>query len=180
MLQSWGHWMVLVTTLAALGALAARGDETAGKLRSVIQAYESGAHISAAERSPVSGLYLTSIDGVSGYVSADGRYFIVGDMLDLASRTDVTEERRKNMRRALLHEVAPAETIVFGPANPKHTVIALRMPIVRTAESSMKSWVSCRRAGSLCVTWPFRGQVRIPSRGARWRLCGVRVIGGRL
>jgi hypothetical protein len=27
-------------------------------------------------------LFQTSIDGVSGFVSTDGRYFIVGDMLD--------------------------------------------------------------------------------------------------
>lgn len=44
-------------------------------------------------------------------------------MLDLASRINVTEERRKETRRALLREVTPAETIVFGPAKPKHTVI---------------------------------------------------------
>lgn len=70
----------------------------------------------------MSGLYLTTIDGVSGYVSADGRYFVVGDMLDLAAKTNVTEQRRKQTRRELLKKIAPGEAIVFGPEKPKHTI----------------------------------------------------------
>ena len=107
-------------TLPVLGASA---DEAAGKLRAAIEARDPGAQVVAPEGSPVAGMYLTSIDGVSGYVSADGRYFIVGDMLDLASRTNVTEWRRKEMRRALLQKVAPDEAIVFAPAKIKYTII---------------------------------------------------------
>ncbi|HET9448675.1 MAG TPA: DsbC family protein, partial [Steroidobacteraceae bacterium] len=102
-----------------VGALA---DEVGGKLLSVIQAHDPGAQVTAPERSPVSGMFHTSIDGVSGYVSADGRYFIVGDMLDLRTRTNVTEEGRKNRRRALLRKVNAGEAIEFGAKNPKHTV----------------------------------------------------------
>jgi hypothetical protein len=83
MMRSWSYWGLLLTTAPVFGASA---DEVDSKLRSVIQAHDRGAQVTAPERSPVSGLYRTSIDGVSGYVSADGRYFIVGDMLDLASR----------------------------------------------------------------------------------------------
>jgi thiol:disulfide interchange protein DsbC len=87
---------LLLTAVSAFGASA---DEVGGKLRAVIQAHDPGAQVSAPERSPVSGLFQTSIDSVSGYVSADGRYFVAGDMLDLASRRNVTEERRKERRR---------------------------------------------------------------------------------
>jgi thiol:disulfide interchange protein DsbC len=104
-------------------AVGASADEGSGKLRSVIQAHDPGAQVTAPERSPVRGMFQTSIDGVSGYVSADGRYFIVGDMLDLASRTNVTEEGRKEKRRALLQKVAPGEAIEFGARKAKHTVI---------------------------------------------------------
>jgi thiol:disulfide interchange protein DsbC len=75
------------------------------------------------EPSLVPGLYLTRIEGVSGYLTADGRYFIVGDMLDLASRSNVTETQRQVKRRALLKQVAPEEAIVFGPAKPRNTII---------------------------------------------------------
>lgn len=106
---------------------------------------EKAERFSAPERSPVSGLFQTSIDGVSGYVSADGRYFIVGDMLDLQSRTNVTEEKRKERRRALLKKIAPGEAIEFGAkkADAKHTVI-----VFTDAGRFMKGWGSWRRRGS--------------------------------
>lgn len=76
MLQSWLYWGLLLTTVPVFGTSA---DEVGGKLRSVIQAHDPGAQVSAPERSPASGLFQTSIDGVSGHVSPDGQYFIVGD-----------------------------------------------------------------------------------------------------
>ncbi len=120
MLWSWGYWVLLLTTLPMFGASA---GEAAGKLRAEIEAHDPGAQVTGLERSPVSGMYLTSIDGVSGYVSAGGRYFIVGDMLDLASRMNVTEAQRKETRRALLQKVAPDEAIVFAPAKTNYTII---------------------------------------------------------
>jgi len=121
MLRSWVYSLVLPMAWSAFGADADE-FETA-KVRGAVQANDPGAQVTAVDRSPVRNLYLTTIDGVSGYVSADGRYFIVGDMLDLKSRTNVTEERRKATRRALLKKIGPEETIVFGPAKPKYTVI---------------------------------------------------------
>jgi thiol:disulfide interchange protein DsbC len=120
MLRSWAFPLVLLTAWYAFGASA--GDVEA-KVRVAVQANDPGAQVSAVDGSPVSGLHLTTIDGVSGYVSTDGRYFIVGDMLDLKSRTNVTEQRRKATRRELLKKIAPGEAIVFGPEKPKYTVI---------------------------------------------------------
>jgi thiol:disulfide interchange protein DsbC len=119
MLRSWRCWGLLLTTVPAFGASA---DEVGGKLRSVIQAHDPGAEVSAPERSPPAGLFQTSIDGVSGYVRADGRYFVVGDMLNVASRRNVTEEGRKERRQTLLKKVAPGEAIEFGAEKAKHTV----------------------------------------------------------
>jgi thiol:disulfide interchange protein DsbC len=113
--------LVQLMVLSAFGAGA--DDVVADKVRVAVQGNDPRAEVSAVDRSPVSGLYLTTIDGVSGYVSADGRYFVVGDMLDLKSRTNLTEERRKATRRELLKKIKPGEAIVFGPAKPKYTII---------------------------------------------------------
>ena len=102
MSRSWLYSLVLPTALPALSL----ASDVATKVRTAVQAHDSAAQVTATERSPVSGLYLTSIDGVSGYVSSDGRYFIVGDMLDLASRSNVTEERRQAKRRSVLQQIA--------------------------------------------------------------------------
>ena len=120
MLRSWLSWLLLPT---ALPALAEPAGDLAEKLRNAVHAHDPAAQVAAPERSPVSGLYLTHIDGVSGYVSVDGRYFIVGDMLDLAARSNVTETQRQAKRKALLQKVGPEEGIVFGLAKPGHTII---------------------------------------------------------
>jgi thiol:disulfide interchange protein DsbC len=116
-------WLCCVLLLLALPAIGAPGSNEADKLRRAIQSHDPAAQVAAPSRSPVSAMYLTSIDGVSGYVSADGRYFIVGDMLDLAAHRNVTERSRQATRRSLLQEVAPSEAILFAPAKPKYTII---------------------------------------------------------
>ena len=121
MMRSWLGCLVLVTAMQAMAA--ALAPDEARTLHKAIQAHDPAAQVAAPARSPVNGMYLTSIDGVSGYVSADGRYFIVGDMLDLASHRNVTEESRRAARRALLEKVAPKEGILFAPAKPKYTII---------------------------------------------------------
>jgi thiol:disulfide interchange protein DsbC len=120
MLRSWLCWVVLLT---GGPAMAAPVPDDVGKLREAIQAHDPAAQVAAPARSPVTGMYLTSIDGVSGYVSADGRYFIVGDMLDLVAHSNVTEESRRATRRSLLTKVAPNEAIVFAPAKAGHTIV---------------------------------------------------------
>lgn len=123
MIRSWLLCLLLLLPAVVETAGAEPAGDGADKVRNAIHAYEPAAQVVAPDRSPVSGLYLTSIDGVSGYISADGRYFVVGDMLDLASRSNVTETQRQAKRRALLQKVGPDEAIVFGPAKPRYTII---------------------------------------------------------
>jgi thiol:disulfide interchange protein DsbC len=112
---------MLVMAMQAM-AVALSPDDTRA-LRKAIQAHDPAARVAAPAQSPVDGMYQTSIDGVSGYVSADGRYFIVGDMLDLASHVNVTEQQRQAQRRSLLQKIEPDEAILFAPAKPKYTVM---------------------------------------------------------
>lgn len=121
MLRPWLCCLVLMMAMQAMAA--ALGPDETRTLRKAIQAHDSAARVELPARSPVEGMYLTTIDGVSGYVSADGRYFIVGDMLDLAAHTNVTEESRQATRQSLLQKVEPNEAILFAPAKPKYTVI---------------------------------------------------------
>lgn len=116
-------WLWGVVLLTAVPAMSAPGPDDVSKLHKAIQVHDPAAQVTAPVSSPVAGMYLTSIDGVSGYVSADGRYFIVGDMLDLATHSNVTEESRQLTRRSLLQKVAPNEAILFTPAKPKYTII---------------------------------------------------------
>ncbi|MBI3546954.1 MAG: DsbC family protein [Gammaproteobacteria bacterium] len=71
---------------------------------------------------PVRGLYEVEIDTQIFYVTPDGKYLFMGDMMDLGARSNLTELRRASLRANFLNEVGEDNMIVFGPANAKRTL----------------------------------------------------------
>lgn len=72
--------------------------------------------------SPVPGLYEVSSGTDVGYVSADGKFYIDGDVFDMATRANLTEQRRQSARAALIKGVRDDQAIVFSPKGYKYTV----------------------------------------------------------
>ena len=56
------------------------------------------------------------------YVTRDGKYAIAGDLYDLASNDNLTENRRRGERLKLLGGVPESQMLVFGPKDAKYTV----------------------------------------------------------
>jgi thiol:disulfide interchange protein DsbC len=71
---------------------------------------------------PVPGLWEVASGTEVGYVSGDGRYYIDGDIFDMDSRVNLTDQRRKGARVALMQGVKDSETIVFAPQDVKYTI----------------------------------------------------------
>jgi thiol:disulfide interchange protein DsbC len=74
------------------------------------------------EASPLPGLYEVSYGATVVYVSADGRFLIQGDLVEIASRTNYTRLAQREHRRDRMARVSEADTIAFGPADAKYTV----------------------------------------------------------
>jgi thiol:disulfide interchange protein DsbC len=73
--------------------------------------------------SAIDGLYEVSSGAEIGYVSYDGRFYVDGDVFDMASKNNLTEERRKRARLVLLAGISDADAIVFAPKGPvQHTL----------------------------------------------------------
>ncbi|MBP6514149.1 MAG: DsbC family protein [Steroidobacteraceae bacterium] len=72
--------------------------------------------------SAIPGLFEVADGTDIGYVSADGKYYLNGDVFDLDSRQNLTETRRESARAALIAAVPDSQAIVFSPANPKYTL----------------------------------------------------------
>jgi thiol:disulfide interchange protein DsbC len=70
----------------------------------------------------VPGLYEVEVGTDILYLTADGRYLIQGDMLDLTGRRNITEQKRSRARVKKLSEVPLADMIEFAPVSPKHVV----------------------------------------------------------
>ena len=73
--------------------------------------------------SAIPGLYEVVIGGQVLYLSEDGRFVVQGDILDLGSRANLTDQRRGGLRGKAIAAVGENNMVVFGPQGPvKHTV----------------------------------------------------------
>lgn len=72
--------------------------------------------------SPIPGLFELRVGPQIAYVSADGRYFLRGDIIEVATDNNVTEARRGAARVAALDDVGEQRMIVFSPKQVKHTI----------------------------------------------------------
>ncbi|WP_420427032.1 DsbC family protein [Algiphilus sp.] len=70
---------------------------------------------------PLEDIYELSRGMAVGYVTADGRYLIEGDLVDLATGRQITEERRREARLEVLEDAA-ARSISFGADDAEYLV----------------------------------------------------------
>jgi thiol:disulfide interchange protein DsbC len=73
-------------------------------------------------KSVVPGLYEVRIGSKLAYVSADGRYLVQGEILDLNTDQNLTESRREGLRRDVLAGVSESTMVVFSPPKPTSTI----------------------------------------------------------
>ena len=72
--------------------------------------------------SPVAGMYEVRFGAVVVYLSGDGRYIFRGDMRDLDTGRNFTEEARRTARVDAIGALGEANMIVFAPDTVRHTV----------------------------------------------------------
>lgn len=78
--------------------------------------------INNVKESAIKGLYEVQIGGQMFYVSADGKIGIHGELIDLATRTSITDQSLSKWRKNQLDSVKDAEKIVFKATDEKHVV----------------------------------------------------------
>jgi thiol:disulfide interchange protein DsbC len=76
-------------------------------------------HINA---SPIDGWYTVQRGSIIAYISADGRYLLQGDLIDLDRQVNLSEESRNDARRELVATLDDKDSILFSPAKPTHSV----------------------------------------------------------
>jgi len=99
------------------GAAAASADP-----RVAIAAKMDGVEPEDLHSTPIPGVYELLRGADAAYVSADGKYAIIGDLYETGTNNDLTENRRRDLRLKMLAAIPEAQMVVFGPEKPKHTV----------------------------------------------------------
>ncbi len=102
----------------ALGADQAASTDPRATVASKIP----GASPDDVHATPIPGLYEIMRGTDAAYVSADGKYAIAGDLYDLRTNVNLTENQRREMRLQMLSAIPESQMVIFGPKEARHTV----------------------------------------------------------
>ncbi len=80
-------------------------------------------NVSVAVATQAEGMYVAKFGPNYGYLSRDGRYVIVGSMLDLESGLNLTSISRKRTAKALLNQIPVEDKAIFPAIGPEKAVI---------------------------------------------------------
>jgi len=118
-------WILVLGLVSATSAMAADAPTAAADKdpRAAIAAkIPGGAKPEELHASPIPGVYELARGTEIAYVSADGKYAIAGDMYELGSDKNLTENTRRAERSKLLASVPESQMVVFSPKDPKYTI----------------------------------------------------------
>jgi thiol:disulfide interchange protein DsbC len=125
------HILAAVAVAASLASVQARAAGPADTAQPAAAAASPQAAIAArfpgvspeqVTPSPVAGLYEVRIGPKIAYVSADARYVLQAEIIDIATSENLTEARREGLRRAALAAVSESSMIIFAPAKYTDTI----------------------------------------------------------
>ena len=71
---------------------------------------------------PVPGLYLVAFGAQVVYVSADGRYLLTGDLIELESGRNLADDVRSVIRKKIIDGLDESGMVVFSPARIRSTI----------------------------------------------------------
>jgi thiol:disulfide interchange protein DsbC len=113
--------MGILSVMLCASVLAAEPAQSADP-RAIIAKKFPDVKIEDITPSPIPGVWQFPLGADVGYVSADGKYIIAGDMYDIDTRTNITEQGRAASRVKLLGKLDERDMIVFAPEVVKHTI----------------------------------------------------------
>lgn len=113
---------LLFASVLTLSGVSAAAPLTEKELANRIGKVLPGIEVGAVTRSPVDGLYEVALEGDVVYISADGRYVLKGDLLELDSRRNLSAEHRGQVRLKALKALPPETMIEFAPEDTRHVL----------------------------------------------------------
>ena len=116
--------LLLFTSLLTSFGVSAADSDTSGadKLRQILAKTMPRVNPSDITESPIDGMYQVIVGSQVVYMSEDARYMIEGDLYDLVTRTNVSENAKSSIRLAVINKLGPDKMLVYRPETVKNTI----------------------------------------------------------
>jgi thiol:disulfide interchange protein DsbC len=112
---------VLLMTLSSVTVFAQ--DDYASGVEAKIRTLVPGAQSIAISETPLTDILQVQVDSEIYYATADGKYLLVGRILDMDTRVNLTDQAKSAVRKDLLGDLDFSSQISFSPAEPEHELL---------------------------------------------------------
>ena len=131
-------------------------DELKKSLAQRLPQYE----VSRIDATPVEGLYQVILGGQVIYMTKDARYMLDGNLIDLSTRKNFSEDAMSEIRLSQIDKLGEEKMVVYTPEKTKHTITVVTdidCPYCRRLHSEMDQYLE----GGVKVRYifmPLKGQ----------------------
>jgi len=110
----------LLMTTMNVGAMDAEGfDAVEAKIRGLVP----NAKTIAISETPIKGVLQVQINSDIVYVTDDGQYLLQGQIMDIDTKANITDQAKSGIRLTLLTDLKQDEQITFAPEEPKYDLL---------------------------------------------------------
>ncbi|MBL4711741.1 MAG: DsbC family protein [Gammaproteobacteria bacterium] len=116
----------LIVLLISLSTNVVAAESSAvDKLKQALTKNMPGVQISKVAATPIEGLFEVVVGSQVVYMSEDARYIIEGDLFDLQTKRNVSEEAKSTIRLTALNNLGAENMLVYTPDNVKNTITVI-------------------------------------------------------
>ncbi len=88
----------------------------------ILKSLPPGSKLDDLRVSPIPGIYEFMQGAELSYITADAKYFLDGNVYDMASRENMSEGRRMRARVSMISEVPESQMLIFAPKDPRYMI----------------------------------------------------------
>ena len=114
---------LLVSSVMAMMNIAVAEDPQNSVVEDKIRALVPNAKTIAVSETPINGILQVQINSDIVYVSSDVKYLLQGQIMDIETRINITDQAKSGIRQGLLTELNPDEQITFAPEKAKYDLL---------------------------------------------------------
>lgn len=111
------------TTLMASTYAAAAVEKDDGIVEEKVRTLVPNAKTIAVSETPIDGILQVQINSDIVYVTDDGQYLLQGQIMNIDTRENLTDEAKSGIRLGLLNGLKREEQISYAPENPKYDLL---------------------------------------------------------
>ena len=161
--------LLFVSSLLMSFTLSAEVDNTE-KLKQALAKSMPNVKVTRISATPVDGLYEVIVGSQVVYMSIDARYMIEGDLFDLETKRNVSEEAKSTIRLAVLDKLGADNMLVYTPEKVKNTITVVTdidCPYCRRLHNEMPDYMK-NEIQVRYIFMPLKGAVDMKKTVSVW------------